>query len=104
MILNNMQTIQLTPEDRRLLGKVTGKEDVTVICDSTNAAFAVDLYDASMATGVNFYILNIGANDVALNAPTGQFINDVWSVTLAQWDSCSLLPFEGRWYILNRKT
>jgi hypothetical protein len=24
-----MQTINLTPEDRRLLGKVTGKEDVT---------------------------------------------------------------------------
>jgi hypothetical protein len=95
-----MQTIKLTPEDKRLLGKVTGKEDVAIICDSTNAAFSVDLYDASMATGVNFYIKNIGINDVTVNSPTGQYIDDAWSITLKQWDCCSVLPFEDKWLII----
>lgn len=99
-----MQTVKLTPYDKTLVGKYTGKEDVTVICDSSAAAFSVVLPDASVATCVRFSILNIGDKVVTLEPPTGQYLNDVWFITLKQWDCVSVIPVDKKWYIIDKKT
>lgn len=97
-----MQTIFLTPYDNSLTGKYKTGDDICVALNTNSAEFTVTLPDASSAEGTKFSFTVIGNNNAIITPITGQFINELNTITLVKNEILTVSSLLGKYYIFGR--
>lgn len=100
---NTRQKIVLTPYDNSLVGKINGDtEHAHILLDSALAPFTVTLPDATATLQRELIFKNIGANNVTIQAITGQYIDESTSHVLAHLDLVDVWPDNVKtWWMLD---
>jgi len=93
-----MQTIKLTPYDNRLNGAYKPEGEVVVLLDTATGPFSVTLPDASDSENTKFTFVVTGSNQAVIVPVTGQFINDLKSVTISKDEIISVTAYQKKYY------
>ena len=92
--MNTRQKIILTPSDSSLIGKINPEcEHCHILCDTTTAAFTVQLPSVKGTMQRELIVKNIGAvYSVTLIPRTGQYFDNLTIKILTPYENQSFWP------------